>query len=292
MQNSHIRNILVTFFTSAALLVTPPARANLLFEGWFQVLAGSEKVGFFVERYEFNNNKFKCVTYLKTNAGGNNVTESLKAESGPDLSPSSYQYTSKTGDNVKVIDATFKADMMTLNIFDGKKKTVTSKRIKKGTFLSEFLIYVVLNQKNGLKIGNDFKYNAIAEEEGTAYTGSLLVKNQEPVKGKDAFRLINEFKGEKYISWVTPRGEPLLVRQPNQNIDVRFAENEAAATEGITVNKNDLALLFGKVPGESASDNTEASPVKRPTKNVTKPAPTPTGEGIEIKPPPKSSDNQ
>jgi len=136
--------------------------------------------------------------------------------------------------------------MMNLNIFDGKKKTTTSKRFKKGVFLSDFLIYIVLNQKNGLKVGNDFKYNAIAEEEGTAYTGSLLVKNKEPVKGKDAFRLINEFKGQKYITWVTPRGEPLLVRQPDQNIDVRFAESEAVATENISVNKKDLALLFWK----------------------------------------------
>lgn len=277
MKKSCTVSVVVIF----GFLFTSQAHAKLLFEGWFQVLVGTEKIGYLVERYEFDDNKFKCVTYLKTNSDGNNVTESLKAESGPDLAPLNYQYTSKTGDQVKVIDAVFKADTMSLSIFDGAKKTQTTKRIKKGTFLSEFLMYLILSQKNGLKVGNDFKYNAIAEEEGTAYTGSVIVKNKEPVKGKEAYRLLNEFKGEKYFTWVTPLGEPLLVRQPDRNLDIRFSETQGEATEGLPVNKKDLALLFGKIPGETPS------PVPAPAakKSVASPPAAP-GNGIEIKPPP------
>jgi hypothetical protein len=261
------------------------AAPSLLFEGWFQVLLGSKKIGYLVERYEFKDGKFNVITYLKTNADGSNVTESLKGVSGGDLTPISYQYTSKVGDKIKLIDATVKGDTMTLNIVDGDKKTQTTKRFKKGTFLSSMLIYLVLSQKNGLKVGNDFKYNAIAEEEGTAYTGSVLIKNQEPVRGKPATRLINEFKGEKFLTWVTPRGETLLVRQPDNNIDVRFAESKADATEGIPVNNKDLELLFGKIPGDSAP----AKPTKTSRKaekeaaSSASPAPAATQPSVEIK---------
>lgn len=272
----HFSYIVIVFFLSSV------AHSNILFEGWFQVLLGSKKIGYLVEKYEFVDNKFKCVTYLKTNAEGSNVTESLKAVAASDMGPISYEYTSKAGDQIKVIDASFKADLMTLNIFDGTKKTQQTKRIKKGTFLSQFLIYLILSQKDGLKVGKDFKYNAIAEEEGVAYIGSVLVKNKEPVRGRDAFRLLNEFKGEKYFTWVNPRGETLLVRQPDRNIDVRFAETQAEATEGLTVNSKDLALLFGKIPGD-----TEVKSTEKP-KGETKKKPSADAVEIKIVPPPKS----
>jgi len=297
-----LKKILVIFsvlWAQTSMAATP----SLLFEGWFQVLLGSKKIGYLVERYEFKDGKFLVTTYLKTNADGNNVTESLKGVSGGDLTPISYQYTSKVGDKIKLIDATVKGDTMTLTILDGSKKTQTTKRFKKGTFLSSMLIYLVLSQKNGLKVGNDFKYNAIAEEEGTAYTGSILVKNQEPVRGKPATRLINEFKGDKYITWVTARGETLLTRQPDRNVDVRFAETKAEATEGLTVNNKDLELLFGKIPGDAATPaatpskkstpGKKATPAAEPDDSTTaspSAAPNATQAPVEIKgvPPPKN----
>jgi hypothetical protein len=238
-----------------ALFALPSAaHANILFEGWFEVMLGAKKIGYSVERYEFVNNQFKCVTYVRTNSEGNNVTESLKATSGPDLAPQSYAYTSKAGDKVKVIDASFKGDQMILSIFDGKTTKKETKRIKKGTFLSTFLLYLILQQKTGLKVGSDYKYNAIAEEEGTAYTGSALVKDEEPVRGKKAFRILNEFKSEKFFSWISTKGEPLLIRQPDSNIDVRGVETQAAATKDMAVNANDLKLLFGRLPDEGSTD--------------------------------------
>jgi hypothetical protein len=290
--------ILLIGFTSQA------AAPTILFEGWFSILLGTKKIGYSVERYEFKDNKFYATTYLKTNAEGSNVTESLKAVSAPDLTPISYQYTSKVGDDIKVIDASFKADTMTLNTDDGKKKSKETKRFKKGTFLSCMLMYLILSQKSGLKVGNDFKYNAIAEEEGTAYTGSVLVKNEEPVKGRASFRLLNEFKGEKYLSWVTAKGETLLTRQPDKNIDVRFADSKDDATENFSVNNKDLEILFGKIPGDAGKETPKGAPKKTPKKTAptappaasAAPAAPPSQEPVEIKgvppPPPTSSESK
>ena len=312
---------LLTFlvFWSFSLLSLPKAQANVLFEGWFEVYKGSKKIGFVVERYDFADGKFKATYYLKTNADGNNVTESVKAFAKSDLSPLSYAYTTKVGDSVKIIDAKFKGETENLEIFDGKKKTKTTKKIKKGTFLSQFLMYLILQQPGGLSVGKDYSYYAIAEEDGDTYKGDAFIKSKEPVKGKDAFKILNEFKGEKFFSWATDKGEPLLTRSPENNIEVRFADSREEATKGMLVKLNDIQLLFGTVPGEKGGlsakpeddSNMKAGGDKKlPVKSNSAPKGTsPTdsqpgsqsdsnslpnpGQGVEIKgvkPPPSSSD--
>lgn len=276
-----------------AVLIFPGlVQANVLFEGWFEVYIGAKKVGFLVERYEFTDNKFKAVSYLKTNKEGNDITESLKAYSGPDLKPISYAYTYKGGEEVKVIDATFKGEVMNLKINDGKKETKQTKMIKKGTFLSTFLLYLILQQKTGgLKTGADYSYNAIAEEDGTAYTGSSLVSTLDKVKGRDAYKILNQFKGEKFFTWVTPKGEILLTRSPEKNIELRFADNQAQATKDMIVNLQDLKLLFGKIPGDTGAGAGGDKELEEKKKKLFDKPPTkpgkfgglPGGQGIEIK---------
>ncbi len=270
-------------------------QAKVLFEGWFEVISGAKKVGFFVSRYEFIDNKFKIVTYLKTNGEGNDVTESIKAFSAADLKPLNYSYTSKTGDKIKIIDATFTGEKANYKINDGKKETKTTKVIKKGTFLSSILLYMIMSQKDGLSAGKNYTYNAIAEEDGTAYVGTAKVVGLVKVKGKDAYKIINKFKDDSFFTWVTPKGEFLLTRLPTANLDVRFADTQEQATKDITANLSDLKLLFGKLPGAQAAvssptsspGTTETPEVKAPEKNA-KPskaggATFPSGQGVMIK---------
>jgi hypothetical protein len=268
--------------------------ADVLFEGWFEVFLGDSKVGYFVERYEFTDKKFKSTYYLKTNSEGSSITESLKAFAASDLTPISYSYTSKMADDIKIIDATFKGQVMTLKTNDGKKEKKETKKIKKGTFLSTFLLYLILQQKDGLTEGKDYNYYAIAEEEGVAYTGEAKIANLEKVKGRDAYKILNKFKGEKFFTWVSPKGEILLTRSSDKNIDVRFAGNMTEATKGMIVNHSDLQLLFGnKIPGEA--ENVEEKKKKLFEKKEVKPAGkgagVPGGQGILIKgvPPPTAS---
>lgn len=236
-----------------------------MFEGWFEVYVGAKKVGFSVQRYEFDNNKFKATTYLKTNADGSNVTESLKAFSGPDLKPQSYSYTSKVGSEIKIIDATFSNDKMNLKINDGKKETKKTVVLKKpGTFLATFTPYVLMAQKKddkgdgGLQVSKkNIIYTAVAEEDGAVYNGVIRVASLDKVKEKDAFKLLNKFKNEDYVSWITPQGEFLLTRNPKHNIEVRIAENMTEATKDMGINLKDIKILFGKIPGDTIANKTE-----------------------------------
>ena len=267
------------------------ARANTLFEGWYEVLLGGKKVGFMVERYEFNNGKFVATTYLKTNTDGNDVTESLKAFAAPDLGPLGYQYTTKIKDEVKLIDATFKGQVGTFNITDGKKKHKETKRFEKGTFLSTFLIYLILANKNALTVGNNYNYIAIAEEDGTAQNGTALVVANDKVKGRDAYKLKNDYKGESFLTWLSPKGEILYVKSPEKALEMRFAENQAAATKGVMANMKDLTFLFGTLPGDfgarTVDQNAQTLTAGKPTAPAVKGATTKkSGKGA-----PPSDDN-
>ncbi len=306
------------------------AMANVLYEGWFEVVLGQHKVGYLVERYEFTGEKFKSTYYLKTNADGGNITESLKAFAANDLSPLSYSYTAKVDKDIKVIDATFtdpnpdckpdkvrkgqecKPLVMTATINDGKKESKSITRVKKGSIVSTFLLYLIMSQKNGLAEGNDYSYFAVAEEDTNVYSGTAKVSTLEKVKGRDAFKILNSFKGENFFTWITPKGEILLTRSPDKNIDVRTVDGQAEATKGMAYNAQDIQLLFNKkIPGEnsisnqrddkeqlapkqSAAQKTEEKKKKlfekHPVKEGKK-AGVPGGLGIEIKgiPPPPST---
>jgi hypothetical protein len=283
------------------LLFSFSAQGSTLFEGWFEVFLGAKKIGYMTERFEFVDNKFKATSYIKTSVDGGNITESIKAFSGADLRPLNYSYTSKVGEEIKIIDATFKGEIMNLKINDGKKEKKETKKIKKGTFLSSFLLYLML-QNGGLSVGKNYTYYAIAEEDGVASIGKALISSKEKVKDKETFKILNTFKNEKYFTWVTAKGEILLTRAPDKNIDVRVATNQAEATKGFMVNNSDLKLLFGKIPGatgaetsvppaadkEDGSETLEAVKKKRlkgdaPTVPPGKGAGVPAGEGLLIK---------
>ncbi|MDZ4678221.1 MAG: hypothetical protein SGI74_12020 [Oligoflexia bacterium] len=290
------------FIIFLSFLFSFNANANTLFEGWFEVYLGAKKIGYMTERFEFADKKFKATTYLKTNAEGGSITESLKAFAGPDLTPLNYSYTSKSGEEIKIIDATFKGELMTLKINDGKSDKKETKRIKKGTFLSSFLLYLIF-QNGGLSVGKNFTYSAIAEEDGSAHIGKAAITSKEKIKDKETYKILNSFKGDKYFTWATAKGEIVLSRAPEKNIDVRFVASQAEATKGFMVNNTDLKLLFGKIPGETSTEipteettlETQAADKKKrltptePSGPAGKKAGVPAGEGLMIKGVPPTS---
>jgi len=240
-----------------------PGKSTVLHEGWYTVTLAGQKVGYFTEKYEFTpEGKFKATTYLKTNAIGGNLTQSLKAFSKSDLTPLNYAYTSKIENDIKVIDATFKSDTMNLRIIENGKESKRSAKIKKGTFLSTFLLYLILQQKNGLSIGKDYAYSGIAEEDGTISTGSAYIKSLDKVDGQESFKILNEFKGQKFFSWVTPRGTILMTRMPAESLEVKIAANKADATKNMMVNERELSLLFGSSSNEPGAAADKAAEKK------------------------------
>ena len=291
----------------------PSAKADVLFEGYSKILLGTTHIGYTIQRFEFNakTKEYSTTYYLKTQAPANDVIESLKARSTYDLQPLSYQYTELAGGKVHIVDATFNNGVMNVSsLQNGKRQALAPKKIMPGTFLASFLGYLMLQAKDGVKVGNKYNYQAIAEEDGNIYKGEAYIKSQEPIKGVMSYKILNTYKDVKFISYFTAKGEVLATNSDAQGISTELVANIQEATKGMSVNLNQLNQLFGAVPQgqenavakHSAGEplGSGAAPAKskaeilegEPSKNpATKQEGVPGGQGIIIKGSPEKTND-
>lgn len=243
-------------FVLLAIALSPVARAQVLFEGYSKVLLGGKHVGFTIQRYEFDQKKkeFLATSFLKTTPDGGNLTESTQSRASATLKPIAYKFTSAAGDKVKLIDATFKNDTMTGTVVEnGQRKNLPPKKIPKGAFLSNYLAYVMLQGKEGIKVGANYGYQAIAEEDANIYTGQAFIKGEETYNGVQVYRVLNTFmigtpaKAE-FVSFVTSKGEVVGSRSPAQDLSTEVVSSIQEAVAGVSVNNSHLNQLFGAVP--------------------------------------------
>jgi len=227
------------------------AHAEVLFEGYAKVLSGDQHIGYIISRYEFDEKKklFSATYFLKTNAAGSDITESLKALADSELAPISYEYTSVVGKDTKTIDAKFKNGTMTALVkASGKPVDHLEKKIPKGTFLSTFLVYLILKSKDGLKADTKYDYQAIAEEDGAIEKGTASVEKEEVHNGIKAFKISNTFKDSKFLSYVTAHGEVLGTDAVAQGVSTQLVATAAEAEGTVPVSQGLLKTIFGTIP--------------------------------------------
>lgn len=251
--------------------------AEVLFEGYAKINAGSKKIGYYVQRYEFDPKKkqFTSINFIRTSPSGGDITESLKAVANDKFQPISYQYTSKVGDQVKVIDAEFKGQTMNFIVSNGAQKNTFTRKLPEGTFLSTFLQYLML--QNGYEVGKKFVYSAVSEEDGEVHQGEALIKEEMELNGHKGFRVLNQFKSSQFISFITPKGEVLGTVSPVQDISTELVPRAEEAITGQLVQNKTLSLLFGKVPEGKVNilaKSKQSAPEPSSSPTPKKPAPT------------------
>lgn len=271
-----------------AMVYAGTARGDVLFEGYAKVLSGEEHIGYVISRYEFDQKKKQFIsTYLlKTGKGPSETTESLKAYADAELTPISYEYTSLAGKDSKLIDAKFKNGNLSAVVKTNGKVSRIEKKIPKGTFLSTFLVYLMLKSKEGLKSETNYEYQAIAEEDAAIYKGQALVGKEETYNGFKAFKILNTFKDIKFLSYVNERGEVLGTNAMGQGILTELVAAPSDAIGSVPYSAAILKTLFGKVP--EGDSNVVSRQKKMKASEANAPAPTkqlgvPPGQGILLK---------
>lgn len=239
------------------LLPTMGWAAEIQFEGYYRLELESKPIGYVIQRYE-TDAKEKLIRYayfLKTNELGGNIQESLKAEARTkekaEFEPVSFQYTGQIGKELKSLDGVFKKNMMEITKTDGKKSVKETYKIPAGTFLSSFLSYLML--QSGLKTGKKFTYSAVAEEEGNSYKGEAVIKGEEKFAGQTVFRIENNFKGQRFVSFMTPHGEMVGTISPAKKLTLVLVAKSSDATEGFPIPTKSLMLTFGNIPTGQAN---------------------------------------
>lgn len=239
--------------------------ADIMFEGYYRLELQKKHVGYAIQRYEFDpkTKTFFSKSFLRAKLGDEIIQESVVAKCSDKFKPLAFQYTSQVGAKAKTVDATFKGLIMTVRITDGKEIKNETSKLPEGTFLSSFLPYMMLkgNSKEAdtrLKMGDNFKYSAIAEEEGSSYNGSAAIIGKEPKPGYDTYTIKNRFKGEDFISKMAIvhddkakrniKGEVLSTNSPAKGLSTHLVATAVQATEGQVVPNAILKKVFGSTP--------------------------------------------
>lgn len=289
--------LLVSLIGVLTISYAASARADVLFEGYSKILAGDQHIGYVVSRYEFDSkkNQFKSTYFLKTGKGPTEVSESLKAVADSSLAPVSYEYTTLAGKETKTIDAKFRAGTMSAVINTNGKVQRVEKKIPKGTFLSTFLVYLMLKSKDGLRSETNYEYQAIAEEDASIQKGQALVGKEEMFNGFKSFKILNTFKDSKFLSYVNERGEVLGTNAMGQGIITQLVANPSDATAGQSFSAAILKTLFGATPEGKINIASRALQVKDAEAKTPPPGKQqgiPGGQGIIIKAQPSKTEQK
>ncbi len=251
MVQHKLKLILILFFG----LIPSMSFADVLFEGYYKIVSGNQHIGYVVNQYKFDAKKkqFQSTYLIKTGKGDSETTESLKAFADEKLNPISYEYTSLNSKESKLIDMKFKNQQMTGTIKHGNKISRVDQKIEKGTFLSTFLVYLMLKSPEGLKTETNYDYQAIAEEEGKVVKGQALVGKEQEYNSVKSLKVLNTFNDIKFLSFVSQRGEVIATNSIGQGIITELTATPNEAIGGFSVNNNLLKTLFGTIPTGSSN---------------------------------------
>ncbi|MCX7977741.1 MAG: hypothetical protein N2578_01925 [Bdellovibrionaceae bacterium] len=289
------------FLISIITQICFAAEKDLLFEGYSKLLSesksGSKHIGYSINRYSFDSRKrlFSAIQFTRINTGTESIIESLTATADENLNPVSYTHTSMLNKKIRVIDATFKAGKMTAKVRENNKLVRTIHRdIPTGTFLSSFLVYLMLKSKHGLLPEAKYEYTAIAEEDAALEKGVAIVGKEEWTKSVRTYRITNKFKNTDWISYVSERGEILSTESPSVGIKTELVAQPAEATGSFPLHSEIIKTLFGEIPSGRRNILSEMAELETEKSKIApgKQQGVPQGMGIQIKGQPSGTEGQ
>jgi hypothetical protein len=283
-KQSALRSYIQLFTFLALIAMGLSAQSEVLQEGWYKVTVGGQHAGYIVQRYEFDakTKQFKSAYFMKTSALGGDFSESLTATSTEALEPISFRHLFVSAKETKSTEGEFSKGVMTYKVTAGDKVTSSQKQLKKGTFLSTFTTFLVLqNKAGGLKIGNNYRYTAIAEEDAIAYAGEAYVAGTEDYQGQKVFRVLNTFKNSKFISLLSSQGVTLKVKSPADSLEMTLTNTRAEAVGNLPLSEKSIEAIFGTMPKDSYKP--VATEIKEPQKPSSKTSESPTSTKVQSK---------
>jgi hypothetical protein len=258
LRKSFVSNQLVLKILIAMTLITSTqaVHAEIIFEAFYKVYLSDVAVGYSVERFEFDKKKseFIATSYTKLKGADKDTTESTKAYADSKLVPKAYEYTFASNDpktqekSYKNIKATIKNQVLKAKVLEGKKEYEITKSLQKGTYLAIFLPFALLNSKDGLQVDKHYSYIAIAEETGEPHPGEAYVKGKEDYEGIAAFKILNKYDKDSFVSLMTASGDVLEVRIPSSQVKLKMVKSQEEAVDQFQFSSSNMALLFGTVP--------------------------------------------
>jgi len=241
-----------------------------MFEGYYRVRLDGVHVGYAVQRFDFDPKKteFTCSQFLRVKIGDDLIQESTRARANDRFEPLSYQYIFQRGAELKKVEATIKNHVMKLATFEhGGAVRHESRRLPDHAILSSFLLYSILQNK--LKARAGWKFNAVSEELGQTYPGTVRVVTEKKLGGKSLFKVEVGYKQET-LDWDLVaiedrrhpgnflKGEVVTTRSIEKGFKLDLVPRASLATANQIVPSQTLLTVFGNVP--TGKSNIVATP--------------------------------
>jgi len=315
---------------AASLGAACAVNAGVISEGWYKVLMSGEHQGYMVERtnYDPSTKLYTVNTFLRTHPKSGNASESTSAVfhgAEKNFAPVSSKYIWLGGDSARTVEAKYNGRIVSaiINQHNNKKPLSFTKELQSDGRKSEdakekaqpdLILAAAVRMriflgpeslKSGIKVGQRFDFDAIAEEgaksngDSQGYYDTL---NVYPYKvqivdlanegGFETFRFVTSYLGQESVSYYTLTGDLVRVSVPQKGIEIVRVDSEASAVYGLPKSEKSLKEQFGTVP--------VATPLRRlptrqerpklknlegePNPNVPKGLSVPPGKGIEIQP--------
>jgi hypothetical protein len=268
------------YFTFMFLNAQRAFAAEPAFEAYYKFILGNQHSGYAIQRYEIDDKKKQITStyfaYVKTPTGS--TTESLVAKADLAFEPISYQYSALVDGKAKFVDGDFKNKKLTGKMVDGGKTQALNLTVPQNGFMSTFLSYVML--KNGLGVGKNYGYLALAEESPACLKndpyckptdvgfikGSAAIKAEEKYKDIPGYKVAFDFKGIKFDGYLSNTGETLGTFSPLQNAALEIVTSKEEAVANFPFSEKNMKTLFGGIPTGKKNSLYEATQKKATAK--------------------------
>lgn len=289
-------SIKIAFITATVLtllaLNSQKVEANTIFEGYYRVMLSGQHSGYSIWRYELDTSKkeFTARYYVHLRLSRDDekkfINESLIAKAKDDFTPISYQYTALLEGKPVSVDAQFRDGQMAAKVIREGEESTVREDLPKGAFLSNFLIYLILQK--GMTVDRKFSFQAVAEEDAKVERGNVHIVSEEKHRGHDAYKMEWTFKNMRTVSHISQNGQILSSEAPAQKILQELVKSRSEATSGFPFPENSIRRIFGNIPAgtqnllhESTRPKTKVDDKDSDKKPDSQPP------GVIVRPPPK-----
>ena len=255
-----ILSVLVLFAIRAP--ASQPSPSDILFEGRYQIVETMKKsdgqiqsdhIGFIFNRYSFDkkNKQFQMVQVVRTvNPLGQENTESLNATVDESFRPITFEYANSLGKETRSLSAIVAGNKMRTVVRYQGAMTTESIELPPKIFLGEFLIFMMMKNKDGLQARKSFVFDAISSRDGKIYRGESLVGGVVEVgKGLKASLVTTHYRGLTTLSKVTDSGKILTTEQSGlegtKGQQVIMVDSDLSAIGNLNVPQELLVKIFG-----------------------------------------------
>jgi hypothetical protein len=302
----YLRHWLLKFSCCVGFFVFFAVQLNaaVIFEGYFKIMASGAHTGYLVSRYEIVEAKseFHAKHFMKTNKLGGNINESIISVSDLKFRPKKYTYTLVSPEGNKTINFEVVKGKYNLVIENGgKKETMKGKSMPKDVFFSRLVDYALASNPQKINSKSNYKYVAIAEEDGSQINGVAVVKGEALVGKTAVFKIEHtldrgpKIPKETFEELISKVGDSIFYQNKSLGITAELVPQSGLATADMGLSSEILKGIFGEVPigvinpvSKSVSDN--PPPKKTPQvfeePKFTEPGKqegVPQGQGVQIK---------